>query len=69
MTEEKNIDASKQENQSQGQFGNERLSEKELEKVAGGAGYLDNLFNPSAPKETHLGIGSGISIRDGGVGK
>lgn len=63
MTEEKNIDASKQTDKSQGQFGNERLSEKELEKVAGGVGYLDNLFNPSAPKKSE------IEIRDGGVGK
>jgi len=40
MTEEKNIDASKQPDKSQGQFGNERLNEKELENVAGGVGLI-----------------------------
>ncbi len=41
MTKEKNIDASKQENQSQDQFAAERLTDEELENVAGGA---DNPF-------------------------
>ena len=38
MTEEKNIDTNKQENQPQDKSDDERLSDKELDKVAGGDG-------------------------------
>lgn len=41
MTKEKIFDASKQENQSQDQFAAERLTDKELENVAGGTGGGD----------------------------
>ena len=41
MTEEKNIDASKHTDKSQGQFADERLSDDELENVAGGEGFID----------------------------
>ena len=40
MTEEKNIDASKQTDKSQEQFADERLSDDELENVAGGVGLI-----------------------------
>ncbi len=52
MTEEKNIDASKQPDKSQGQFGNERLNEKELENVAGGTGlFFKKVFKKDSDAE------------------
>lgn len=38
MTEEKNIDTNKQPDKSQEKFADERLSDNELDKVAGGTG-------------------------------
>lgn len=40
MTEEKNIDASKQENQPQDKSDKERLNDNELNNVAGGIGSI-----------------------------
>lgn len=44
MTKEKNIDTTKQENQSQDQFAAERLTDEELENVAGGNGIQVQAF-------------------------
>ena len=52
MTEEKNIDASKQENQPQDKSDKERLNDNELNNVAGGTGgepeiaYFDEPLPP-----------------------
>ena len=56
MTKEKNIDASKQENQSQDQFAAERLTDDELENVAGGTGeeiILPDLSSSIYHRENH----------------
>ena len=43
MTEEKNIDAEKKENQPQDKAADERLTDKQLDKAAGGLGFEDFL--------------------------